>query len=168
MSYIRKIIRHNKNGEIKVYYAEVESVRVGRKVIQRHIRSLGINPPLPTNFPIGDVQFSYLAIRLMQGDLTPNEVFDMLEGMGHPVMRDSLERIGINYDFGKKNVLYLPILSEELKRVPDRCPICKKRLYVQRTDKRVVRTLSGEIRFGIRFRYCKKHGSNDRIFSFAR
>ena len=26
----------------------------------------------------------------------------MLEGMGHPVTRDSLERIGINYDFGKK------------------------------------------------------------------
>jgi len=38
----------------------------------------------------------------MQGDLTQNKVFDMLEGMGHPVTRDSLERIGINYDFGKK------------------------------------------------------------------
>ncbi|HJH27540.1 MAG TPA: hypothetical protein C5S37_14110, partial [Methanophagales archaeon] len=127
MSYIRKIIRRNKSGKIKVYYAEVESVRVGRKVIQRHIRSLGTNPSAPTNFPIDDVQFSYLAIRLMQGDLTPNEVFDMLEGMGHPVTRDSLERIGINYDFGKKNVLYLPILSEELKKIHNRCPICKKK-----------------------------------------
>jgi hypothetical protein len=28
----------------------------------------------------------------MQGDLTPNEVFEMLEGMGHPVMCDSQER----------------------------------------------------------------------------
>jgi len=102
MSYIRKIIRHNKNGENKVYYAEVESVRVDGKVVQRHIRSLGTDPSFPTNFPIDNVQFSYLAVRLMQGDLTPNEVFDMLEGMGHPVIRDSLERIGINYDFGKK------------------------------------------------------------------
>ncbi len=32
----------------------------------------------------------------------PNEVFEMLEGMGQPVRRESLERIGIYYDFGKK------------------------------------------------------------------
>ena len=102
MSYIRKIIRHNKNGETKVYYAEVESIRVDGKVVQRHIRSLGTNPSFPTNFQIDNAQFSYLAVRLMQGDLTPNEVLDMLEGMGHPVMRESLERIGINYDFEKK------------------------------------------------------------------
>ena len=63
MSYIRKITKRNKNGEIKVYYAEVESVRVGGKVIQRHIRSLGTNPSFPTNFPIEGVQFSYLAVR---------------------------------------------------------------------------------------------------------
>ena len=50
MSYIRKITKRNKNGEIKVYYAEVESVRVGGKVIQRHIQSLGTNPSFPTNF----------------------------------------------------------------------------------------------------------------------
>jgi len=53
VSYIRKITRRNKNGDIKVYYAEVESVRVGGKVMQRHIRSLGTNPSSPTNFPIG-------------------------------------------------------------------------------------------------------------------
>ena len=105
MSYIRKIIRHNKNGETKVYYAEVESVRVDGKVIQRHIISLDTNSSFPTNFPIDNVQFSYLVVRLMQGDLTPNDVFEMLEGMGHPVMRDSLERIGINYDFGKKRFI---------------------------------------------------------------
>ena len=63
---------------------------------------MGTNPSFPTNFPIGDVQFSYLALRLMQGDLTPNEAFDMLEAMGHPVTRDSLKRIGINYDFEKR------------------------------------------------------------------
>ena len=38
----------------------------------------------------------------MQGDLTPDEVFDRIEGMGHLIIRDSLECIGINYYFGKK------------------------------------------------------------------
>jgi hypothetical protein len=126
MSYIRKITRRNKNGEIKVYYAEVESVRVGGKVVQRHIRSLGTNPSFPTNFPIENVQFSYLAVRLMQGDLTPNEVFDMLEGMGHPVTRDSLERIGINYNFEKKTFnIYLFYLKKSKKSTAD-APSVKK------------------------------------------
>lgn len=116
MSFIRKIIRRNKNGTIRVYYAEVESVRVDGKVVQRHIRSLGTNPSIPTNFPINTTQFSYLALRLMQGDLAPNEVLDMLEGMGHPVIRDTLERIGINYIFQKKTFyiyLYYPKSSKK-------------------------------------------------------
>ena len=102
MTYVRKFIRKNKSGEIKTYYAEVESVRIGKKVVQRYIRSLGTDPEHPTSFQIEPVHFSYLAVRLMQGDLTPNEVFEMLEGMGQPVTRDQLERIGIYYDFGKK------------------------------------------------------------------
>ncbi|MBC2706480.1 MAG: hypothetical protein HF977_01945 [ANME-2 cluster archaeon] len=126
MSYIRKITKRNKNGEIKVYYAEVESVRLGGKVVQRHIRSLGTNPSFPTNFPIEGVQFSYLAVRLMQGDLTPNEVFDMLENMGHPVIRDSLERIGIKYNFEKKTFnIYLFYLKNSKKSTPD-VPSVKK------------------------------------------
>ncbi|MBE0525222.1 MAG: hypothetical protein IBX40_12970 [Methanosarcinales archaeon] len=126
MSYIRKIERRNKNGEIKVYYAEVESVRVGGKVIQRHIRSLGTNPSFPTNFPIEGVQFSYLAVRLMQGDLTPNEVFDMLENMGHPVLRDSLERIGINYDFEKKTFSIYLLYPKKSKKSTSYAPSVKK------------------------------------------
>jgi len=98
MSYIRKTVCHNKNGKTRVYYNEVESVRVDGKVIQRHIRSLSKDPTVPTHFSINDVQFSYLAIRLMQGNLSPSEIFDMLEDMGQPVRRDSLERIGITYD----------------------------------------------------------------------
>lgn len=116
MSYIRKITRRNKNGEIKVYYAEVESVRVDGKVVQRHIRSLGTNPSFPTNFQIDDAQFSYLSVRLMQGDLTPNEVFDMLECMGNPVLRDSLKRIGINYDFKKKTFYIYLFYQKTLKK----------------------------------------------------
>ena len=102
MTYVRKFVRKNKNGEVKTYYAEVESVRIGKKVVQRYIRSLGTDPDHPTNFEIEPVHFSYLALRLMQGDLTPNEVFELLEGMGQPVTRDQLERIGIYYNFEKK------------------------------------------------------------------
>ena len=126
MSYIRKITRRNKNGETKVYYAEVESVRVDGKVVQRHIRSLGTDPSFPTNFPIDNVQFSYLAVRLMQGDLTPNEVIEMLEGMGHPVIRDSLERIGINYDFEKKTFYIYLFYTKNSKKSLTNAPSAKK------------------------------------------
>ena len=97
MSFIRKIKQRG-----KTYYAEVENVWIDGKCVQRHIRSLGTDPEHPTNFKIEPVQFSYLAVRLMQGDLMPNEVFELLEGMGEPVTRDSLERMGISYDFEKK------------------------------------------------------------------
>lgn len=102
MSYVRKFIRKNKSGETKTYYAEVESVRVGKKITQRYIRPLGTDPTTPTNFLIEPVHFSYLALRLMQGELSPNDVFEMLENMGQPVRKEALERIGIYYDFGKK------------------------------------------------------------------
>ncbi len=97
MSFIRKIKQRG-----KTYYAEVENVWIDGKCVQRHIRSLGTDSDHPTNFKIEPVHFSYLALRLMQGDLTPNDVFELLEGMGKPVTRDQLERIGIYYDFGKK------------------------------------------------------------------
>lgn len=62
----------------------------------------------------------------MQGDLTPNEVFDMLENMGHPVIRDSLERIGINYNFEKKTFnIYLFYLKNSKKSTTD-APSVKK------------------------------------------
>lgn len=102
MGFTRKFERKNKDGTIKTYYAEVESVRVGKKVIQRYIRSLGTDPEHPTTIPIEPVHFSYLALRLMQDALTPNDLFEMLENMGQPVKKEDLERIGINYDFGKK------------------------------------------------------------------
>lgn len=97
MSFIREIKQRG-----KIYYAEVENIWIDGKCIQRHIRSLGTDPEHPTNFKIEPVHFGYLAVRLMQGDLLPNEVFELLDGMGQPVRRDQLERIGIYYDFGKK------------------------------------------------------------------
>jgi hypothetical protein len=135
MSFIRKTIRHNKNGTTKVYFNEVESIRVGGKVIQRHIRSLGTDPSVPTNFPINDAQFSYLAVRLMQGNLTPTEIFDMLEDMGQPVLRDSLERIGITYDIGKKTFFIYLYYPKKSKKSTMNVPSAKKGYSLNETTK---------------------------------
>jgi hypothetical protein len=117
MSFIRKFTRKNKNSEIKTYYAEVESIRVGKKVIQRYIRSLGTDPEHPNNFQLDPMNFSSLALRLMKGDLTPNDVFELLEDMGQPVKRETLERIGIFYEFDKKNYyIYLFYPKKRLKK----------------------------------------------------
>ena len=102
MSFTRTFKRKNKDGTIKTYYAEVESVRKGNKVVQQYVRPLGTDPEHPTNIPIEPVHFSYLALRLMQNALTPNDLFEMLEKMGQPIKKDDLEGIGINYDFEKK------------------------------------------------------------------
>lgn len=102
MTYTRKCKRKRKDGRIVTYYAEVRSVRVGKMVKQIHIRSLGRVPKSSTSFQIESVHFSYLAIRLMQNALTPRDVFEMLENMGHPVRKGYLEEIGIYYNFEKK------------------------------------------------------------------
>jgi hypothetical protein len=102
MPFTRTFKRKNKDGSIKTYFAEVESVRVGDKVVQRYVRSLGTDPKNPTTIPIEPVHFSYLALRLMQDALTPTDIFEMLENMGQPIRKDDLTKIAINYDFEKK------------------------------------------------------------------
>ena len=97
MGFIRKIKQRG-----KTYYAEVENQWINGKCVQKHIRSLGSDPEHPNNIPIEPVHFSYLALKLMQEALTPNDLFEMLDKMGQPVKKEELERIGINYDFGKK------------------------------------------------------------------
>ena len=115
MSFIRRVVQKRKNGKTIVYYAEVESIRVGKKVIQRYIRSLGKDPKRPVRFSIEPVHFSYLAIQLMKGELTPNDVFEMLENMGHRIKRETLERIGIYYDFEKKTFSIYLFYQKKLK-----------------------------------------------------
>ena len=41
----------------------------------------------------------------MQGSLSPNDLFEMLENMGQPVKKADLKRLGIHYDFKKKRTL---------------------------------------------------------------
>jgi hypothetical protein len=108
MSYLRKVVRKNKNGTVVTYYEEVESHRINGKVVQTHIRSLGKDKESPDSFPVERVHFGHIATRLMQGDLSPNELLDMIEKMGHHVSRENLERIGLNYNF-KKNTFSLSL-----------------------------------------------------------
>lgn len=108
MTYIREVKRKNKDGTTVKYYEEVESYRINGKVRQRHIRSLGRDGKTPSSIPIEPVHFGYITTRLMQGDMTPDELLDMLEGMGHRVLREDLEAVGIRYGF-KKNSLTLSL-----------------------------------------------------------
>lgn len=52
----------------------------------------------------------------------------MLEGMGHPVTRDSLERIGINYDFGGKTFYIYLFYRKNSKKSTTDAPSVKKTL----------------------------------------
>ena len=103
MSFIRAI----KKGD-KIYYQEVENKWIDGKTVQKHIRYIGRDRERPDHIPFEKVQFGYIATRLMQGDLSPNELFDMIEKMGHHVSRENLERIGLYYNF-KKNSFSLSL-----------------------------------------------------------
>lgn len=122
MSFIRKIKQRG-----KIYYAEVENLWINSKCVQKHIRSLGTDPKQPTNFQLDPMHFSYLAVRLMQGDLTPNEIFELLEDMGQPIRRETLERVGIFYNFDKKNFyIYLFYPKKRLKKSQKDAPNVEK------------------------------------------
>ncbi len=96
MSFIRAI----KRGD-KTYYQEVENKWINGKTIQKHIRYIGRDRDSPDHIPFEKVQFGYIATRLMQGDLSPKELFDIIENMGHHVSRENLEKIGLYYNFKK-------------------------------------------------------------------
>ena len=97
MSFKRKI----KRGD-RIYYDEVESVMVNGKVVQKHLRCIGTNPDKPTSFPIDNLHFGCIAMRLMQSDLSSNEILDMIEKVWYRVLRDDLEVCGIWYRFKKR------------------------------------------------------------------
>ena len=113
MSYLREVVRKNKNGTVVTYYEEVESHRVNGKVVQKHVRSLGRDKERPDSFPVEGVHFGYVVTRLMQGDLSPNELLNMIEKMGHSVSMENLERIGLYYNF-KKNSFSLSLYRKRL------------------------------------------------------
>ena len=74
-----------------VYYYEVENKRVDGKVVQKYISMsvrMGKDGDGPSGIPLEKVQFEYIATRLMQGDLSADDLMDMIEGMCHHVDRE--------------------------------------------------------------------------------
>ncbi len=116
MTFIRAI---KKGGH--TYYQEVENRWINGKTVQKHIRYVGKDKDRPSAIPLERVQFGFIATRLMQGDLSPNELLDMIEKMGHHVERENLQRIGLYYNFKKNSFslsLYRKRLPKKQKDVP--------------------------------------------------
>lgn len=87
----------------RVYYEEVENVRVDGKPVQRFIRYIGTSPDAPPRkFSLEPRDSAYLALSLAAGTLTANEVFEILEQQGQRFSKESLDRIGLVYSFGEK------------------------------------------------------------------
>ena len=51
----------------------------------------------------------------MQGDLSTDELFDMIESMGHRLNRENLERVGLFYNF-KKNYFSISLYRKRPSR----------------------------------------------------
>lgn len=99
-TFIRKI----KQGD-KIRYAEVWNERKGKKVIQHHVRYLGSDPndlSPPSSFDIEKVHFGYLAQLILSDDLSAEDVYVMLDGMGESVERRDIKSIILRYDLALK------------------------------------------------------------------
>ncbi len=99
-TFIRKI----KQGD-KIRYAEVWNERKGKKVIQHHVRYLGSDPndlSPPSSFDIEKVHFGYLAQLILNEDLSAEDVYVMLDGMGESVERRDIKSIILRYDLALK------------------------------------------------------------------
>ena len=89
-------------------------------------------------------QFSYLAVRLMQGNLSPTNFLNTAEDTGKSVLRVSQECIDITYNIGKKRSPFTCI-NRGNQKSPDRMShLQKKRLHNKQNDKRIGTTLSGK------------------------
>lgn len=101
MSFIRTHQRHLKDGSLRIYYEEVESVREEGKVHQRSIRFLGTSPLDP--IPIPPAQMALFATQLATGTVTAEDVFRFVrEGTGVELPPTPLRALDIRYDLEKK------------------------------------------------------------------
>ncbi len=116
-TFIRKI----KQGD-KIRYAEVWNERKGKKVIQHHVRYLGSDPndlSPPSSFDIEKVHFGYLAQLILSDNLSAEDVYVMLDGMGESVERRDIKSIILRYDLAlKKTRLQLVSPSKRSDTAP--------------------------------------------------
>ena len=99
-------IKEHRRGD-SVYYELVQGYRDAEgKVRHRRLRWLGKSKtPAPDPVELSGVHFGVLSFQLMEGTLTPEGVFDLLDKIGKkPVPAPDLEAIGIRFDFGGKKL----------------------------------------------------------------
>jgi hypothetical protein len=99
-TFTRKI----KQGD-KIRYAEVWNERVGKKIIQHHVRYLGSDPnniSEPSSFNIEKLQFGYLAQLILSDSLSANDIYLMLDSMGKSIERKEIKQIIIRYKLDEK------------------------------------------------------------------
>jgi len=99
-TFIRKI----KQGD-KIRYAEVWNERLGKKVIQHHVRYLGSDPnnlPEPSSFNIEKIHFGYLAQLILSETVSADDIYLMLDGMGKSVERKEIKEIIIRHNLDEK------------------------------------------------------------------
>lgn len=102
MTYIREL----KRGE-HTYYELVESYRnEDGEPRTRVIEYLGKTPHVtPGPVELSGVDFGRLAVSMMDKTLTPEDVLEFLEDMGHPIDADELEEVGIRFLFQETRIL---------------------------------------------------------------
>lgn len=97
MSYVRKLVR----GDL-IYYDLVESYRDKQgRPRTRVLKWLGKSKtPAPEPVQVSGVHFGVLAFKMMDGSLTPQDVFDLLDQIGKkPTPLPTLEAVGVRFDF---------------------------------------------------------------------
>ena len=120
--------RTHRRGD-RVYYEFLESYRdEDGRVQKRKVQWLGKDPtPPPEPVQLSGLHFGVLAAQLMDGTLTPTDVFDLLERIGKkPVPLPDLEAVGIRFDFVKKTLQLYWYPKTSASKDPQRAPRAKK------------------------------------------
>lgn len=102
MAFVRKFIQGD-----RTYFALVEGKRDATGKVRQHVlKWYGTRPtPPPEPVTVTGVHFGVLAFKMMDGSLTPDDVFEELGRIGKkPVPLPELEAVGVRFDFLSKTL----------------------------------------------------------------
>ncbi len=124
MSFVRKIKRAD-----CTHYAEVKNAGIKGRAVQKHIRYISKDPDVSRNFTPYTVHFGYIATRLTQGDLTANELIDMIEAGWGTWCSGRIWRLWA----------YVTVLKKTVLRSPSTTPGSQESAAVRRVRQRACR-----------------------------
>lgn len=125
MAFLKK----HRRGKV-VYYELVEGYRDEEgKVRHRHLKWYGQSKtPPPEPVAVTPIDFGVLAFKMMDGSLTPQDVFDLLEKIGKkPAPLPELEAVGVRFDFFEKTLHVWLYPKGSASKRPPRAPRAAKR-----------------------------------------